>query len=71
MSSGGCFYTSRTAEGARKGGDTQRQPAETHREEERQDKSEEYLKCSGKTERDISKRSAVPVNVNHAGKVVV
>lgn len=52
--------------------ETHRGSQQKHREEERQeDKSEEYLKCSGKTERDISKRSAVPVNVNHAGGVVV
>lgn len=35
LSSGGCWYSTKTAEGARRGGDTQRQPVEICREEDR------------------------------------
>lgn len=42
LSSGGCRYTTKTAEGARRDGNTQRQPVEICREKERQTGRQEF-----------------------------
>lgn len=67
MSSGGYFYKSQTAEGARKGGDREAS-GNMQRKKERKTRVRN-IRNAVVRKTDISKR--VIVNVNKAGKVVV